>query len=190
MSGCYTALTSNPKASRQRMHLQHCPRDFNTSLTRLWYVLFCEADIIFQESFRVETNMTANSIKVVLILNFHSSTCLKNKKVRSLPPKGPCKYLQGAKMAWRKLVKELPATMDTSGISRITPLEIGGFVLQKKSHFAEEGYATKCKKKKTRLMDSHHLVPLGTWWWFKPCIIGYSSDITLVHTNCPSTVCM
>lgn len=50
--------------------------------------------------------------------------------------------------------------MDTSGISRITPLEIGGFVLQKKSHFAEEGYATKCIEKKARLMDIHHLVPL------------------------------
>lgn len=36
MLGCCSVLTSNPKASRQRMHLQHCPRDFNTSLTRLW----------------------------------------------------------------------------------------------------------------------------------------------------------
>ena len=28
---------------------------------------------------------------------------------------------RGTKMAWRRLVKEFPATMDTSGISRITP---------------------------------------------------------------------
>lgn len=121
MLGCYTALTSNPKASRQRMHLQHCPRDFNTSLTRLWYVLFCEADIIFQESFPVETNMTANAIEVVPSLNFDSSTCLKKQERSKSSPKKPCHFLQGAKMAWRKLVTELPDTMDTSGISRITP---------------------------------------------------------------------
>ena len=117
---------SKPKASRQRMHLQHCPRDFNTSLLGCDDVCHSEADMIFQESFfRVETSMTANWIEAVLILNFESSTFLKNKLLKtfeSLPLRRRwLPFLQGAKMAWRKLVKELPATMDTSGISRITP---------------------------------------------------------------------
>ena len=166
------------------------PAGLQHFLVRLWHVCHSEADMIFQESFlRVETHMTANWIEDVLILNFDSSTFLKNKlwkTFESLPLKGcwlPFLQLRIKEQRWPD------ANWLRSCQPQWTLLEYRESHLRDQwIRLAKEGLHYQMYQEK-KAVDGH---PSSCTTWDSSNLIDYRIFMWS-HAgvwNCPSTVCL